>query len=685
MKSETFHRLDSLLRRAAQIAADCDTVSFDLFDTLLVRRVHFPDLLKPATARFVAALAVAAGRPMRWQQVQALRERCEAEQRRRTAARFEDHEACYPDFMGETLAAIFGEQIPPELLQQVADYELSIENAMLVPRQALVDWLKALRRAGKRILVLSDIYLPAAYLRRMIEHAGFLDSVHLVYSSDDTFLAKASGKAFQRLIADRGLDVGRWLHIGDNPISDGARPAADGIRALVLKDVSERRRKLVARSYTVVAGRRPFWKGRLLHQFMLPLEGENTSRDPLYADGYHFLGPLVGVFILALLEKIQALGIRRVFFLSREGWIFQRCWEAMVPFLCPGDRAPRISYLHVSRRALAGPTCAFQGLTLENADIGFLSPGNSSLQDLFRLFGLEADPLRPHLERHRLIPEEAISPLYAEKPVAVREKFQNLLDDADFQRAVRDQSRPANDALQHYLESQGFYGEPRIALVDVGWLGTIPRFLFEAIKHRKARPRLHAFLMGASRGIPYPAHADHAVEGLIFDQDRFDFAGSLMTYNLDLFEEAFRAPHPGLIGYRPGAADEDRLLFREAQSLAAEGEARESARYAPLQQGIVDAAGRFAAAAAVLGYESLELRPWLNHLLVSRLAFPRTEEIARLRHRYHFDDFGADRPLPKRVLRGQRHLWYRSLFALRWQPGIRSRYFIAHALNLLKR
>jgi FMN phosphatase YigB (HAD superfamily) len=685
MKVANFYRLDTLLRRADKLAAGCDTISFDLFDTLLVRRVHFPDLLKTATARHVAALAGGRGRPVRWQQVQRVRDRCEAQQRRQTAARFADHEARYPDFMGRALAELFGGQADPALLQRVTDYEIGIENAMLVPRRSLVDWLRRQHGAGKRILVLSDVYLPSDLLRRLIAHAGFLACVHRVHSSADDFLAKASGQAFRMLRDTLGLETDRWLHIGDNPISDGLRPAALGIRALVLKDVSERRRKLVARSYTAAAGRRPFWKGRLLQQFMLPLEGENTPCDPLYLDGYHFLGPLVGCFIVALMEKVAALGIRRLYFLSREGWIFQRCWERIAPWLRPAEQLPRVSYLYVSRRALAGPTCTHQGLSPENADIGLLSPSNRDLGDLFRLFGLEAEALRPHLARHGLAIDEALSPLYAPRPEAVREKFQTLLADADFQQAVKLQSRPAGEALQRYLEGEGFFEAPRVALVDVGWLGTIPRFLFEAVKHRPDRPRLHAFLMGASRGIPYPDHPDHSVEGLIYDQDRFDFAGSLMTYNLDLFEEAFRAPHPGLIGYRPADPGESPLLFRAADTDAAAGEERESARYAPLRQGMIDAAGRFAAAAAVLGYGSVELRPWINHLLVSRLAFPGSGEVARLRHRYHFDDFGAGRPLPRQVLRAQRHLWYRSLTALRWNPWLRLRYFIGHALNMLQR
>ncbi|WP_339135720.1 MAG: HAD family hydrolase [Candidatus Electrothrix sp. GW3-4] len=55
----------------------------------------------------------------------------------------------------------------------------------------------------------------------MVDHAGFLDQVDAVVSSADSFLAKASGKAFPMLQERFALDYDRWLHVGDNPVSDG--------------------------------------------------------------------------------------------------------------------------------------------------------------------------------------------------------------------------------------------------------------------------------------------------------------------------------------------------------------------------------------------------------------------------------------------------------------------------------
>ena len=102
-----YYTLPSLLARGRQLAAKKKIISFDLFDTLLVRRVHDPDLVKQPVARFIAAKAQQQQRNWSPQKVQNWRDRIERRHRQETGQRFADQEACYPQFMGELLREIF--------------------------------------------------------------------------------------------------------------------------------------------------------------------------------------------------------------------------------------------------------------------------------------------------------------------------------------------------------------------------------------------------------------------------------------------------------------------------------------------------------------------------------------------------------------------------------------------------
>ena len=50
MKMQQFYALEQLIEEGERISNHFDTVSFDLFDTLLIRRIHDPDMVKPAVA-----------------------------------------------------------------------------------------------------------------------------------------------------------------------------------------------------------------------------------------------------------------------------------------------------------------------------------------------------------------------------------------------------------------------------------------------------------------------------------------------------------------------------------------------------------------------------------------------------------------------------------------------------------
>ena len=228
-----------------------------------------------------------------------------------------------------------------------------------------------------------------------------------------------------------------------------------------------------------------------------------------------------------------------------------------------------------------------------------------------------------------------------------------------------------------YFESVGLFAHDKVALVDIGWLGTIQRFFFETIAHRPDCPTCHGLLFGATRGIPYPEDARNQLRGIIYDRYRFDFAASVLTYAQDIFEEACRAPHPTLNGYRLGPQGVE-LVFRGGEDAIGQAEVEQDAYFAPLQQGIFDSAARFGAAAALLGYQFDDCKPWLNYLLVSKLAFPTAQEVADIRHRHHLDDFHGGKKPQAAFVMGPVPLWGERQWKLRFHPWLRLRHFLGH-------
>ena len=679
---KTFFSLAQLVNHGKSCAPDYQTISFDLFDTLLIRRIHEPDLVKLPVARYLASLAKAAGIEKSPRAIQKIRDRIEKHQRAETGKSFDDHEARYPVFMEKTLREIFGSHYDEHLLAEVTRYELEMEGRVLVPRQLLVEWLEQLRAQNKRLLIISDIYLPAEHLKVLVEGAGLLHLVEDVVSSADTFLAKASGKAFPLVQEKYNIDTTTWLHVGDNPISDGLRPAEFGIDALVLKDSDEKFRKALIKRYYNYGKGRPFYRGRALQQLMMPLEGERSEGDDLYVEGYNFLAPLIGAFVQHIAEESRRLGLTKVFFFSREGYTFKKVWDIITPTLFPDGNLPQTEYLYVSRMALAGASCAYQGLTNVSANIALLPPGNKDFRDIARIFQFDVQALEPHLHAHKLNADSILSSLHEGYDEKFSVRFMELLEDEDFQKAVKLQTAASNAALMKYLTELDLFSHSQVAMVDIGWLGTIQRFLYDAVKHRHDCPRMLGYVFGATRGIPFGGDLKSNLEGVIYDRSNLELGASCLLYARDLFEEACRAPHPTLEGYID-TEDGYELKFRKTDDATGRAELEQDQYFSPLQKGIYAGAEAYAGASSLLGYGLNDYRPWFSYLLTSKLAFPRTSEVVTMRHRHHLDDFhGTSKPNQKRI-KEVKALWDRSLLSLRFLPFLRTRLFWKHIRTVL--
>jgi hypothetical protein len=120
------------------------------------------------------------------------------------------------------------------------------------------------------------------------------------------------------------------------------------------------------------------------------------------------------------------------------------------------------------------------------------------------------------------------------------------------------------------------------------------------------------------------------------------------------------------------------LVFRPTEDEIGQAEQQQDSYFAPLQQGMLDSAEKFAAAAALLGFTFGDWKPWVNYLLLSKLAFPRAKEVANIKHQHHLDDFhGSKKPLSG-FGKGPTSLWNQSQRQLKYNPLLRIRYFLSH-------
>ena len=696
MSINTFTSLKDLCAFTREHLEKYDTVSFDVFDTLFVRRVHDPDLVKQPVARYINALAKKAGAWSSYDIVEKTRDSVENAHRQANGQENPDFEANYMQFMPEVLQAVFGEHYSEQVLEKVTNYEIAMENAMLVAREQIVALLEFLKQQDKKILLISDMYLPSGIIRRLVADKGLEHYFDDIISSADTFRAKASGTAYPLVKEKHEIDDNRWLHIGDNAFSDGLRADEFGIDALVIDDADEKKRKSLAKRYQFYAKRQNLWKGRYVQQLMLPLEGENIERTELYADGYQFFAYLFGYAITQLKIRADNLGIKKIYFCAREGWMLKRCWEIMAPLLWPEDANEyELHYLYVSRLSLAQASRANDGLSLFDAENALRPYHNRDFTDIARVYGLDIDKLEPFLQRHKLAINEELSA--DRRSIESFKKLIALCDDEDFNQCIKDLAKPHAKALHAYLDEVNFFADQRVAIADIGWLSTIQYYLVNAIKDREDKPIVNGFLISTDHVKFYAETGYSQVQGLVFDTGDFSSIPWLMTSCKDIFEEVTRAEHTTLLSYEFDDEKGYRLRFRDENDASAQAEIKQFEHYEDVHKGVFDGVKRFAAATSVSHFEVWQLMYWCQILIMGRLGFPKSKEVQRLKNFAHQDDFSRSvenvskksafksSRLERKLERMNSSIWSEPMSHVRFNPFIRIRHFMKFMFRVRRR
>ena len=281
----------NLTKQICHKAAHFDAVAFDVFDTLIKRDVAVPTgLFRLMGDDFYAA-------------------RIRAEREARAAQSRE-----------VTLAEIYAR---PCLARYDAAAECAAELAACAANKPVLDAVQTLKKQGKKLYYISDMYLPQTQIDAMLRRCGYpcFDGgfVSCTYG-----VQKRSGRLFKRFLQETGLTAKQLLFIGDSWRADVAGAALAGITAWHLPTPPAPADNAAA-----------FVENRLPQQ-----------RSDGEALGFSVLGPLAAAFCQWLHARRAARPEARLYFLARDMYLMRDVYHTLYP-------QEETGYLQVSRRSLA--------------------------------------------------------------------------------------------------------------------------------------------------------------------------------------------------------------------------------------------------------------------------------------------------------------------------------------------
>lgn len=413
-----------------------DVVSFDVFDTLLVRLLRQPtDLFRYIEQRYDLPGFY------QWR-----------------ITREQDERRLQPQAKDISLEDIYRDH--PAWLP----LELESERLFCVANPEIYELYRRAVTLKKRIFIISDMYLRHQDVAQLLDDAGYSEYETLLVSSHDQ-LVKGDGSRFRALEQDwAGCKV---LHVGDHAISDAYWPRELGFDALHYQEPDA----FFAQD-ALLAGLAPKLKeqastssqaslrlSHLLGAYRYWKLGIERSGPSCFwrSVGFLYAGPLVLGFVQSMKSQLQSLpSLGGLYFLARDGDILKKVFD-----LVYAGQGYQTHYLYASRRCMTFPLFDLpqQREAQEMVSIYAICDAHTNADEVFKRFGypeltaLQAD--LQHLEQTHSLNVPSVK--------------QVLQRHAESIRALAAQERTH---LLDYLRSVGFF-EGDALLVDVGWSGTI--------------------------------------------------------------------------------------------------------------------------------------------------------------------------------------------------------------------
>lgn len=261
--------------------------------------------------------------------------------------------------------------------------EMELEKEILVPVFSTKKQIDEFRNRGYRIIFISDMYMPRDFILDVLKSNGFFVDGDSLYVSSDVKKTKATGNLYRFIQKKEDISLNKWRHVGDNKTSDYIVPKRLGIKAhyAVHKYTT----------YETVLSKRETEGGKLNRHILASISrairlSHNFSPELFVASD--FVAPIYVPFVYYIMEHAAKNGIKNIFFLARDGFIFYKISERFV------DKFPnvKIHYLYVSRKALYLPS--LENLSYENLKERLVYLRDCNVEDVCERFQIFEESYR---------------------------------------------------------------------------------------------------------------------------------------------------------------------------------------------------------------------------------------------------------------------------------------------------
>lgn len=339
-------------------------ISFDIFDTAVVRPFGKPeDLFGLLNKEFEKHINC----NISFQKI-----RVEAEQgaRRQLAESGEKREDITLKEIYDYIGANY--LIPEDVCKRMMQEEMKLEVQFASARATIKEFYDVAIAVGKKVIFVSDMYLPEECIRELLEKCGYKD-YEKVFVSAEYGVLKQTGKLYDEVLAELQIDAIQMLHIGDNEVSDIQCALEKGIDAFFVPKAWD---MFLNEGYRYPTGNRTnafkdacgvlVSKDKVMDncaiRSMMALAAKKMFDNPFVCydstSNFDYNPYLIGYFAVGthllgaskwILDTAKEKKYGRIIYTSRDGWLYMQAHKIWQKYC---DSLPDTKYIYVSRQAL---------------------------------------------------------------------------------------------------------------------------------------------------------------------------------------------------------------------------------------------------------------------------------------------------------------------------------------------
>lgn len=411
-----------------------DVISFDVFDTLLLRKVERPE-----------DVFYMVQEKLEYPNFKNIRKTAEQKSREKRYEKYKDYEVTFKEIWEEVsrLTGISAEA------GMCAEWQSELTLCYANPYFLKV--VQELKKRGKTIVICSDMYLGSDHIKELLTSIGYPE-FDCYYVSSDLRVSKHDGQLFARIKEDFG-DSKSYIHIGDNVFSDIKQAGKSKFDTWHYRSTDSCGKPYRAKDMSGIMGS---IYSAIVNNYLHC--GINT-----YTEEYEFGFIYGGMFVVGYCQYIHRYvaqnHVDKILFLARDGGVIQKVYELLYP-----EDADKCRYAYWSRLASTKMCAGLMKSHYIERMVWHKVNQNYSFKKIFHT--MEIDDMLPKFIRE-----------YSEKHYSE----ETILRSSSVEDVISFLNTHWGEVCSHYeseiAEGKRYYQEligdaKKAVAVDVGWVGS---------------------------------------------------------------------------------------------------------------------------------------------------------------------------------------------------------------------